>query len=703
MAKPEPKAHSHPAGSLALEDRWHYLHLAIGLVAIVGAFCWLQFSTARLCCGDFDSYYHIKWSQILWTGLRHFNFPPRFEWLPLTTLSPTQYADQHFLFHVLLMPFTWFGDLRFGAKVATTLFGSAAVFSLYWLILRFRIRYPLLWLMALLGCGWVFYVRMNMTKAQSISIVFIVVGIVLLFERKYLWLAPAAFFYVWAYNLFVMLGVLALIWTGVVWWSERKFEWRPLVWTAVGMFAGLVVNPFFPRDIHLFIQHLVAKSGQVSVQSGVGFEWYALTSWYFLQSSLIACAAMVVGYMAFGYALAVARNAREQLQRPLALLIFSTFLLVIAMRSSRFMEYWPPLAVIFAAFALQSIWNIDAAGSDLSETGPREFASRQQDDEEDSDGADEAQFIPRHVLVIGLLLAAVAVYSLFMGRTKIMGLTVDPDHYQAGAEWMLANIPAGALIYDVNWTDFPKLFYYDTEHRYVSGLDPIYLAARHPELQTLNEELSSKSETDPAEAIRYLFRRASVSGVSYLFVGDSPAPVSAEWFRYITNGGKFTQVYADQHCVILHLLDSAQSSAPTNTAPADTAPANISAANTTPANTTPAAPAPVQGSTLKWNDPVRRKAAAEEVHRRFGGEIYGGDDEKAKDGPTLLINNKGADEKWARSVFDRDMNSPAMEFLWQIGFRTYLVTNGHDAWAIDIDEDPQYRSMFKDPPPPLQP
>jgi hypothetical protein len=111
----------------------------------------------------------------------------------------------------------------------------------------------------------------------------------------------------------------------------------------------------------------------------------------------------------------------------------------------------------------------------------------------------------------------------------------------------------------------------------------------------------------------------------------------------------------------------------------------------------------VQGSTLKWNDPVRRKAAAEEVHRRFGGEIYGGDDEKAKDGPTLLINNKGADEKWARSVFDRDMNSPAMEFLWQIGFRTYLVTNGHDAWAIDIDEDPQYRSMFKDPPPPLQP
>lgn len=49
------------------------------------------------------------------------------------------------------MPFTWFRDIRVGAKVATVLFGSAAVFSLYWLILRYRLRYPLLWLIALLG------------------------------------------------------------------------------------------------------------------------------------------------------------------------------------------------------------------------------------------------------------------------------------------------------------------------------------------------------------------------------------------------------------------------------------------------------------------------------------------------------------------------------------------------------------------------
>jgi hypothetical protein len=675
MAKPVPKAETHPPESLAPDDSWHYLHLTVGLVAIVGAFCWLQFSTPGLCCGDFDGYYHIKWSQILWKGLRHFNFPPQFEWLPLTTLGPAQYADQHFLFHVLLMPFTWFGDIRLGAKVATALFGSAAVFSLYWLILRYRIRYPLVWLIALLGSGWVFYVRLNMTKAQSISIVFIVAGIILLFERKYMWLAPAAFLYVWTYNLFVMLGVLVVIWVAVIWWSERKLEWRPLLWTAIGMLAGLVVNPFFPHDIALFMQHLAAKSGQVSVQSGVGFEWYPLPSWYFLQCSLIACAATALGYIAFGYLLAVRRHARERLQRPLLLLMFSMFLLLIALRSSRFMEYWPPFAVLFVAFTLESVWEVGTAGLNPLNFDAKGLESNAKHDEEHEEESIAAS-IPWQVAAIGLLLA----------RTKIVELTVDPDHYRAGAEWMRANIPPGALIYDVNWTDFPKLFFYDTQLSYVSGLDSIYLAARHPELQALTDRLSARSEPDPAGAIRTLFSRASNPSVSYLFVGDTPNPVSAAWFQYVSNGRQFAQVYADSECVILQLLESPQ---------------NAPAASTT--EEAPIASAPAAGPMVPWNDPRRRKAAAEQVHRRFGGDVFGTVDEKYEGGPALLIHNKQATEEWSQKLFDHDMNSASFEFLWKIGFRTYVVTNEHQGWAVDIDEVPEYRPLFDRPPPPLKP
>ena len=85
------------------------LYLLVGLGAIVVAMGHLQFSTNGICCGDLDGYYHIKWSQLLWQHLRSGHMtPPQFTWLPLTTLNPADYVDQHFFFHVLQIPFTWF-------------------------------------------------------------------------------------------------------------------------------------------------------------------------------------------------------------------------------------------------------------------------------------------------------------------------------------------------------------------------------------------------------------------------------------------------------------------------------------------------------------------------------------------------------------------------------------------------------------------
>src|SRR5438477_457451 len=109
----------------------------------------------------------------------------------------------------------------FGSKLFTTRYLRAAQIAIGVVLIGFVF--------------WLFYARLNMTKAQSISILFIVAGIILLFERRYVWLWPIAFLYVWTYNLFVILGVLSLIWVVVVWWSERRIEWRPLLWTSLGM------------------------------------------------------------------------------------------------------------------------------------------------------------------------------------------------------------------------------------------------------------------------------------------------------------------------------------------------------------------------------------------------------------------------------------------------------------------------------------
>src|SRR5712691_10841139 len=63
----------------------------------------------------------------------------------------------------------------------------------YWLLIRYRIRYPLVWLLALLACSAPFLYRLNMTKAPPFAIIYLVIGIHFLFTRKYWPLVPLSF------------------------------------------------------------------------------------------------------------------------------------------------------------------------------------------------------------------------------------------------------------------------------------------------------------------------------------------------------------------------------------------------------------------------------------------------------------------------------------------------------------------------------
>src|SRR5881227_128781 len=108
--------------------------LVFGAIVIGLVIRKLQYASQAICCGDFDGYYHIKWARLLWDNMRAGHLrPPGFPWLPLTTLSPREYVDHHLLFHIILIPFTWFRDLQTGAKVAAFLFATVAVFACYWL------------------------------------------------------------------------------------------------------------------------------------------------------------------------------------------------------------------------------------------------------------------------------------------------------------------------------------------------------------------------------------------------------------------------------------------------------------------------------------------------------------------------------------------------------------------------------------------
>lgn len=512
-------------------------YLIAGALEIIIIFWNLQFSTDAICCGDADGYYHIKWSRMLWEGLRNGAFPPVFTWLPLTSLNANDYVDHHLLFHFLQIPFA-FGDLRWGAKFASFIFASLALISCFWLLLHYRIRYIFIWLLALLACSTPFLFRMNMAKAPPLTIIYLVVAIYLLFKRKYWPLIPLAFVFTLTYDMFVLLIVAVVFWIIVIAWTERRFEWRPIVWVLLGTMAGLIINPYFPDNLQLFYEHLRVKLQWSEFATKVGTEWYPYDSWQFLGNSLVACVAMVAGYIAFDPA------DRKRAHYPLFFLLFSTALMIMTARWKRSAEYWPPFAVMFAAFSLNP-WIVGARSTftrlpkDIMEE-LRPFLDRSDAEIDQDNSIWRIIWAAAVALVLGVALS-ITLYNV----TWEIEQSEPHDHYRAGAEWMRANIDSGQIVFNTDWDDFPRLFYYDPTHNYVSGLDTSYLYESDPGLSKLYEQITLGFEEDPGPLIKDRFK------ARYVFSDNS----HDRFFANAMDSGWFDIVYEDTDCVILRIRD----------------------------------------------------------------------------------------------------------------------------------------------------
>lgn len=545
------------ASDTGTDARRRMLMLVVGAIVIGAAFWVLQFSTKSICCGDYDSYYHFRWSQMLWEGIRTGHFPPTFDALPLTTLNPRDYVDHHFLFHVMQIPFTWFGDFQQGAKVGTWLFACLAVFSCYWLVVRYRLSYPLLWLLAILGSAAPFLYRIQMGKAMSVSIVMLAAGIHLLFQRRYIWLLPLAFVFALTYDMVFLLWAAAGLWLLVTLWTERAFNRN--VWRALGALGlvvagtglGYVINPYFPHNLQLLYEHLVIKITAQDFSTPVGGEWYPYNTWEFLQNCFVAVVAMMAGYLAY-------RDAdRRRSGRTLFLLLFSTFLMIVNMRWRRFSEYWPPFAVVFAAFALEPF--IERARGYVTRPAAATITGDDALTVSDTSAVKIEKATNARVWEYALVGLAGVILASFMGwfvyvTSKDIAGMPQPDLYRGGMEWITKNVPPGELVFNADWDDFPKLFFYDPHRPWVAGLDPTYLLDKNPALMNDYARIGKGEEENPGPVLREKFCLGEGDArrcVRYVFMDQDHDGL----YNNAADSGWFDEVYRDGDCIILRVRD----------------------------------------------------------------------------------------------------------------------------------------------------
>jgi hypothetical protein len=463
----------------------------------------IQFATPNL-VGN-DGYYHIKLAQVM----REQGLRPEFIWLPLTILNIEAYYDHHFLYHVMLIPFT-FGDLRQGAKWASVIF-PAFTFLAGWILLRGqRVSYAVLWALGLMAVSSAFLYRMSMPRVQAVSLLVILLALHFTLTQRYRWLLPLSFLYVWLYDAFPLILVVVGVYVATRWLLDGQLKPTPLAYTIAGVGLGLLINPYFPDNL-VFIYHHLAPKLTDATATKVGNEWYPYKTWTLVENSGPALLAFIAGIFALGL------NPKRMNRTTTILLIITVLFGVMLFKSRRFVEYFPAFALLFCAAAWTPLINSWRQSKLWLRWG-----------------------LP--ALLVMLLIPAIT-WNV-QATQESLQKSKPYQRYAAASAWLQENTPAQSRIFQTDWDDFTRLYFYNTHNTYTLGLDPTYMQLYDVALFEQWVDITKGREETPAKVIANNF------GGEYVLTDLK----HRSFLREAQADPQLEEIYRDEYAVIFRVI-----------------------------------------------------------------------------------------------------------------------------------------------------
>lgn len=454
----------------------HTMATGLALFGVCTAvFAYLQYSTPAL-VGN-DGYYHAKMGLLV----RQQGLTPTPPQLPLTILNEAEFYNHHLLFHLYLALFAQTDPALDGGlaltqqvKAATIILAVLPFMAIWWLLRGQGVRGAALWTLALFALSGAFLYRLSMTRAQSASLLVLVLALHWLFQGKYRRLLPLGVLYVWLYDAFPLLLVVSGIYFVSLYVTERRLVWQVLVYPAVGIFIGLVVNPYFPQNLTFIAHHLLPKLWDSSGVR-VGNEWYPYDTWVLLQNAGLALALFLVTMLILNW------HGRRLDARLLTLFLLTTLFGLMLFRARRFVEYFPAFVLLFAAISLSPLL------------------------------VEWVQQRPYHRYWIGVGLALLllpAIVTVREGHTAVAA-SAPADRYAAATLWLKAYGSPGSMVFQTDWDDFTRLFFYDSDNQYTVGLDPTYLSLQDMALYDEWVKITRGEIAPPSTVIHERFNQAA--------------------------------------------------------------------------------------------------------------------------------------------------------------------------------------------------
>jgi len=249
----------------------------------------------------------------------------------------------------------------------------------------------------------------------------------------------------------------------------------PFAYSLGGLVAGLVANPYFPRNInYLYLVTFKMAAPKLPVSPA---ELMPLSSWQVLTINWFSFLMLALTV------LVVFVSARKPSSRSLFLFITAGFFFVLLMRSYRFVEYWPFLATLSVA----------SIASEVVRPSP---------------------LFDRLMTKAGRLACAAAFLAVGAFAVKLAYKQTNSIVPYASLKEVMdvldREASSGDIVYTDNWAMTMPMFYISDKVYYLLMSDPQAMYAAYPGLFTLWYAINTGQVTENAlPVIKAIEARAS--------------------------------------------------------------------------------------------------------------------------------------------------------------------------------------------------
>jgi len=412
---------------------------------------------------DIDSYFHVACADLY----AHQGWISSFPWMPQTVLGE-HWNDVHLLMHLLTAPLLWLFPAVFALKLAGVLWSSAIAGSAFLVLRRAGVRWAGVWVAAGFLASQLFLTLSLSPRGASAFYVILLWFLDALRTGAVRRVLVLSWLSVYAYVGAPILVPLTLVYLLIHRLWEGRWDWRPLGATALGLLAGMVVNPYWPAHwIHLYEELANAFVRPPFLDPGgfFGAEWLSL-----IGRDVIRFSGVFLGAW-FVVIVAQLREEKRLSAAATTLAVASLGLLGASLLAAKF----------FYLFYLLSIVALPLV-------------------------AREGRAWSRPLIALALagsVLVGAVNFSISDRDMRNNGKP-SPDEFKAMASFLAEKTPEGMTIV-APWNDFPGLFFFNRQNRYVVGLNTNFLLRQDEKRFVAYYMLYSGRVTDPENLVPDFF------------------------------------------------------------------------------------------------------------------------------------------------------------------------------------------------------